>query len=69
MPSTPISKLANLGPKVSTRPLFWTDLARRAWGSSFSLPDPGVYEFSDGRKFDSTDQGSTGLYNGGATGA
>lgn len=52
----------NLGNKVKTRVTNWLDLAMRAWGSEFHAPDHGVYEFSNGRKFDSTDKGLTGLY-------
>jgi len=57
----------NLGNKVSTRTITFRDLAQRAWGSEFFAPDHGVYEFDGGRKFDSTDTGSTGIYDGGAT--
>ena len=35
----------------------------RAWGSEWQAPDHGAYEFSNGRKFDSTDRSSTGIYN------
>jgi hypothetical protein len=52
----------NLGNKVKTRVINWLDLAMRAWGSEFHAPDHGVYEFSNGRKWDSTDKGLTGLY-------
>lgn len=52
----------NLGGRVSTRNFNWLDLARRAWGAEFNAPDHGVYEFSNGRKYDSTDKGLTGLY-------
>lgn len=55
----------NLGPKVSTREITMGDLVRRAWGGEYNAPDHGVYEFTGSRKFDSTDKGSTGLYNGG----
>lgn len=61
-----LTQLQNLGAKVVTRTLSWRDLAERAWGSRLNAPDPGIYEFSNNRKFDSTDQGNTGLYNGGA---
>jgi hypothetical protein len=56
----------NLGAKVSARPISWLDLVTRAWGSEFRAPDKGVYEFSNGRKYDSTDTNNTGFYNGGA---
>ena len=52
----------NLGHKVSTRDLNWGDLVHRAWGAEFNAPDHGMYEWSNGRKFDSTDKGKTGLY-------
>jgi hypothetical protein len=38
------------------------DLAQRAWGSEFRAPDPGIYEFNNGRLFASTDNGTTGIY-------
>jgi len=41
-------------------------MAQRAWGSEFKAPDHATYVFSGGRKFDSTDTGSTGIYAGGA---
>jgi hypothetical protein len=34
----------------------------RAWGAEYNAPDHGSYEFSQGRKFDSTDKGETGIY-------
>ena len=34
----------------------------RAWGAEFHAPDHGIYRFSGGREFDSTDKGLTGLY-------
>lgn len=53
---------ANLGPKVSTRSLNWLSLVEDAWGSEFLQPDKGMYQFSNGRSYDSTDRGLTGLY-------
>jgi len=53
---------ANLGNKVTSREIDWGALCRRAWGSEWNAPDHGVYEFSNGRKFDSTDRGLTGIY-------
>lgn len=53
---------ANLGFKVSTRNLDWGEMCIRAWGSEWAAPDHGAYEFSNGRKFDSTDKGVTGIY-------
>ena len=55
----------NLGAKVTSRAISWLDLVTRSWGSEFRAPDRGVYEFSGGRKYDSTDTNNTGLYNGG----
>jgi hypothetical protein len=49
--------LKNLGPKVSTRDINWHDLVLKAWGSEFGAPDHNTYEFSNNRKFDSTDFG------------
>lgn len=57
----------NLGGPVVTRQILWRDLAVRQWGSEWNAPDHGAYRFSNGREFDSTDRGDTGLYNGGAS--
>jgi hypothetical protein len=54
--------LTNLGHRVSTRQLNWQQLVEQAWGAEFTAPDHGAYEWSNGRKFDSTDRGLTGLY-------
>lgn len=55
-----------IGPKqgypVTTRTLNWSEMVQRAWGSEFHAPDHGVYEFSNGRRFDSTDPYETGFY-------
>ena len=51
-----------LGRPVSTRQFSWKEMVIRAWGSEYSAPDHRVYEFSNGRGFDSTDRGSTGFY-------
>jgi hypothetical protein len=51
-----------LGQKVSTRVTSWADLAHRAWGSDFYIPDPDIYRFSNGRGFLSTDKFKTGIY-------
>jgi hypothetical protein len=61
----PISQLANLGNPVTTRQFSWMEMSIRAWGSEWAAPDHGAYEFSNGRRFDSTDQGFTGLYGNG----
>jgi hypothetical protein len=52
----------NLGYKVTTRLVDWGERVRRVWGSEWAAPDHGIYEFSNGRKFDSTDRGFTGFY-------
>lgn len=49
-------------PPVTTRTLSWLDLCMRSWGSEFRAPDHGIYEFTNGRKFDSTDQTNNGFY-------
>ena len=61
--ATSVQNQSNLGHKVTTRELNWLDLCMRAWGTEWSAPDHGIYEFSYGRKFDSTDRGITGIYN------
>ena len=53
----------SLGKPVTTRQLTWLQLAMQAWGSEFNAPDHGIYEFSNGRKWDSTDKNTTGIYN------
>jgi len=37
-------------------------MVQRAWGADFTAPDPGMYEFSNGRLYESTDRGRSGLY-------
>lgn len=67
MPNPPQAvNINNLGSKVVTRSMSWMDQVIRAWGSEWAAPDHGIYQFSNGRKFDSTDRGSTGFYGGGA---
>jgi hypothetical protein len=56
------SRLNNLGNKVVSRPISWADMVRRSWGAEFNAPDRGIYEFSSGRRFDSTDRETTGIY-------
>lgn len=58
----------NLGLPVTWRSFSFKDMAIRAWGSEYSAPDHGVYEWSNGRRFDSTDRGYTGFYKQGNTG-
>ena len=38
-------------------------MCERAWGSEFFAPDHGIYEWSGGRKFDSTDKYKVGVYS------
>lgn len=58
--------MANIPPKlgypVTTRTFSLLEMVARAWGSEFRAPDHGIYEFSNGRKFDSTNMGTTGIY-------
>jgi hypothetical protein len=52
----------NLGSPTTFRETSWLDLCIRAWGSEFQAPDHDVYKWSNGRGFDSTDRGITGVY-------
>ena len=52
----------NLGNRVVTREILFLDLAIRAWRSEWAAPDHGIYQWSNGRRFDSTDRGYTGIY-------
>ena len=52
----------SLGFQVSFRSTSWLDQCIRQWGSEWAAPDHGAYIFSNGRKFDSTDRGTTGVY-------
>ena len=61
-PSNTLADLQSINTKVTTRTTSWLDMAQRAWGGAFKAPDPGIYEFSNGRKFDSTDQSNEGIY-------
>lgn len=61
-PSRPHGPPANLGYKVTTSTFNLLDMVTRSWGSEFRAPDHRVYEFSNGRGFDSTDLGTTGIY-------
>lgn len=58
-----VSRLNNLGSRVSSRTINWRDLVERAWGSEFQAPDHRIYQFSQGHFFDSTDKGQTGIYS------
>jgi len=50
------------GRPVTTRQYSLEQMVARSWGSEFKAPDHRVYEFSNGRGFDSTDMGVTGIY-------
>ena len=52
----------NLGAKVVSRLINWQQMAMQAWGSEYNAPDHGVYEFSNGKKYDSTDMSQGGVY-------
>lgn len=49
--------------RTHTREINASAQARQAWGSEYTKPDV-AYEFSSGRKFDSTDKRDTGIYDG-----
>ena len=51
-----------LGKQVTTRTVSWKEMVIRMWGSEYSAPDHRIYEFSNGRSFDSTDRLTTGIY-------
>ncbi len=52
----------NLGYPVTSRDFSWLEMVNRQWGSEYRAPDHRIYEFSNGRGFDSTDIGQTGIY-------
>jgi len=62
MVNNTLSDLNSINTKVTTRTTSWLDMAMRAWGSEWNSPDHAVYRFSNGRNFDSTDKGLTGIY-------
>ncbi len=49
-------------PIVQTRHLSLEELVRKAWGKEYTKPDI-AYEFSGGRKFESTDGREGGPYD------
>jgi hypothetical protein len=49
--------------KPTTRTIDWTALVRKAWGDDY-LKKEIVYEFSDGKKYQSTDSSTSGFYTG-----
>ena len=50
-----------LNQKVSYRTFTWRELVVREWGTYWGVPEI-VYEFSDGKVTQSTDQTTAGLY-------
>jgi hypothetical protein len=60
MPLPPLP--SSLGHQVTTRQFSLQELVEREWGSSFKAPDHRIYQWSNGRSFDSTDMGFTGFY-------
>jgi len=63
MAAQTLQQLSNLGNAPVVRTFSWLDMVMRAWGSEFNAPDHGIYEFSGGRKYDSTDMNNTGIYD------
>lgn len=49
-------------PQVQTRELSWKELCQKSWGRDWNKPDT-AYEFSGGRKFESTDSKQGGPYS------
>lgn len=49
------------GSKVTTRTLDWTQMVLQQWGAEWNKPDT-AYIFNDGRRFDCTDQYTSGIY-------
>lgn len=58
----PPKALRNISYKVTYRVVTQRDLAIRAWGEEWAENDHDIYEWSNGREFDSTDKGITGIY-------
>lgn len=55
-----MARLENTKP-VTTRVINWGAEVRKIWGDEYHKPDV-VYEFSNSRKFESSDRGTTGFY-------
>ena len=53
---------ASLGRPVTSRSFSWKEMVIRQWGSEYAAPDHGVYQFINGRRFDSTDMTTDGIY-------
>ena len=60
--TTPANTTRQIRSKVTSSTQSWQQLVERAWGSEYAAPDHNVYEFGNGRGFDSTDRGRTGIY-------
>lgn len=52
----------NLGNQVTTRDYSWLEMCQTAWGSEFYAPDHKIYLWANGRAFDSSDKGLSGIY-------
>lgn len=46
---------------TTSREISWLQLVQQAWGEKLNVPDT-AYEFSNGRRFDSTDRTNGGIY-------
>ena len=46
---------------MSSRQVSWLQLVQGAWGERWNAPDQ-AYQFSNGRRFDSTDRTNRGVY-------
>lgn len=49
------------GLPVTYREFVFGDMVRREWGAEWNIPDI-VYEMTNGRKFESTDMQTSGIY-------
>lgn len=54
--------LPNISYKVTYREITQRDLVIRAWGEEWAEDDHDIYEWANGRSFDSTDKGINGIY-------
>jgi hypothetical protein len=54
--------LPNISYKVTYRNVVWRDQVIRAWGETWAENDHDIYEWPNGRDFDSSDKGITGIY-------
>jgi len=58
----PPRSLPNIDYKVTYRVVTQRDLVIRSWGEEWAENDHDIYEWANGRDFDSTDKGITGIY-------